>query len=650
MIRFFHQQANPSDPWVELVDTDYVRFSFGVCSFGHGRGGTYQFSIWKISQVAPLPVGRYLLIYDDSIPSGRGSSFARPLFEGVIVEPPTRESSSHEWQYIADSAIDAAERFAFILNGAWAAGPSTGNFITRRVYNLKSRIDADAYLLGAGRDDMTVGEMIEDFILDMRQVLIPALASPSDGSSPVVNAELAGFDYKPGSKVVLADTTPLEAIRGLLDQRYPHFAMTFEPGTGAGRRQIHFHDVLAASTKTITIGDETDTFRPILVDITEVLSGAYTAVEIEGPLNPVREVFDAGSSLTELWTITDENNLTGTANGIADSISGANCSAAWQVTDPAKRALLRWLPTFDFVADPYLSSGTDFNFNYVEVNQPYLVVQWARWPGRTYYVQEVKIDPANGIVRTPAKLALRIKNAGSAPYWELPTSVQLVAAYAGPNISARVPTSGFSGEAFDAYGVQRALVWHDPSFSLGRRNGVPETSVEQVTQYTKLAEAVHKHKSGTARTGTVVGQSIDYSWLALNQNLKLDLLDDAGDPVTTWPLNDKTLYVTDVTYDFNRGMTSLACAKATRDYWIGEVDLIKELLGIQDLEQYEINDPRIFINVNGASFAIPYKPGLNNESIIERQNEIAVDYTAVIPGDQRFGEGGVLPEYLEKQP
>jgi hypothetical protein len=199
-----------------------------------------------------------------------------------------------------------------------------------------------------------------------------------------------------------------------------------------------------------------------------------------------------------------------------------------------------------------------------------------------------KLDVNRGIITAPYHVYKVDSVSGDI---ELPEDVRFVYAHYDQSLTARHPTSGFEGTAFDVAGVETTLQIYDEDFVTGFEQneegvivGEEVTEAARTAQFEKLARNLHEAYRDVIYTGGCTIQGIDYDFLRLNKLINITAVDGDGDPITTgW--EDVRTVLTDVEYDYSQRLTTLTFSGDHLEFIQQDPDILKAMLKIRALQQ-----------------------------------------------------------------
>ena len=552
--------------WLNYAEVDLTaeKIADVKLQISYAHPAKLEFSIYQRQHTVPIPYNSFVIFTDTEY-----GGWSTPLFEGYVAE--AAPTDSNEVRYTCYDATHRAGREIYVMSDSsiWST------VIPRRVYNCKIENDLDKAF--EFESDATVGEILEDLLefayADL--ALINAAPAAIFGGAAYDPADFAAMDMKPQEKVVFEGETLRSAIDRMLSY-YPQYRMLFLPGVWTGLRRWRFFDLHAAPTTTLTLNDFSTGGKHVLsMDLQRSLEGRYTAVKFYGPERTTYALAQVSDlSLDEGWSSQAENIFVQYGNTLATTDVGRK----WQIADEEHRRLAKLLPAD--VAVPIAGGfGSVGNLAYVNTRVPTLLVSW---DGTTYeQVPGISIDWRQGIITAPQNI-YRYNDSSATPYM-LPTHVKFHFAYFDEPYTARYPSSGYAGLAYDHFAVSVEKKIYDESLVVGYEFGYPVTSAERVTQFESLAENIWKTTSDTVHTGAIVLASLDYSFVRLNRRINIAAVDADGATLTTgWESINAIL--TDVEYDFTNRVTTLQFSSDQLEFLQGDPSALKEMLKIKAME------------------------------------------------------------------
>lgn len=517
-----------------------------------------EFIMHCSQQDTPIPQRYEIVMVDPNGVHGDGLlvSLARPIFEGHVHEIQPYESNKVKY-YCYDPTRMAAQEI--ILED-----PLTG--IPRVVYNSSINIAEDDDAAFEFRSNANVGRIVRDILEFHNDELRLMMASPDPeiGALAYRPQDIASWSYRPQEKIVLQNETIRSAVTRML-KYYPAFRMYWLPGYAY--RKWRFFNVLEAEQVTLTLNDFTGGRKVLTMQLEQSLEDRATAVKMEGP--PTR-VLDTASvsdlSLEEMWTQTQENNLLNVGpNAPIETIKEA--CRRWRIADEDKRRIAKWFPTEYYV--PSITIG-GVNVMFRPIRQPILMVTWdngVSWE----LIPDVIIEYGNGIVRTPYRVIKDLESA-TPPKFRKPDDVKFIFAYYDPNstLSVRYPETGFEGTAYDDHGLEFEREIYEEHLATHWQYGNPQTTEQRTVEFAKIAETIHAGSKDTIWTGGCTIEGLDYEWSYLNRRVNFAAVDPAGESLTTgW--EDINAILTDVEYDYENRLTTLAFSGDMQDYFESDV-------------------------------------------------------------------------------
>lgn len=551
--------------WIDYTEVDLTvdKIADVKLDIGYSHPARLSFAMYQAQHTVPIAINAFVIFTDTDY-----GGWSTPLFEGYVAE--ATPADANEIRYTCYDATHRAGKEIYVMSDSsiWST------VIPRRVYNCKVENDLDKAF--EFEDDATVGEILEDLLeyayADL--ALINAAPAAIFGGAAYESTDFSAMTMKPQEKVVFESETIRSALDRMLSY-YPQYRMLFLPGVWHGLRKWRFYDVYAAPEETLTLNSFTGARNVLSLDIQRSLEGRFTAVKFFGPERTTAATAQlSDTSLTKGWSTQAENIFTQYGNTLATTDVGRK----WQITDPAKRRLAKLLPTE--VAVPIAGGfGSIGNLAYVQTRTPTLLVSW---DGSTYeQVQGVTIDWRQGIITVPQNIH-RYNDGAALPY-VLPTHVKFYYAYYDTPYTARYPSSGYAGLAYDHFGISVEKKIYDESLVVGYEFGYPVTSTERTAQFEELAENIWKTTSNTIHTGAIVLDRLDYSFVRLNRRINIAAVDEDGNALTTGWESIRAI-LTDVEYDFTNRITTLTLSSDDLEFLQGDPEALKEILKIRAME------------------------------------------------------------------
>lgn len=559
------REAGGSWTEVDLVAQRIVNLKLDV-SYSHPR--RLSFTALQPQHSLPFTYREGVVFTDETF-----GGFGTPLFEGFIHE--IRPAAANEVHFVAYDATKRASEEVFIQN-APAGSPSA---IPRLVYNCKNPNDEDKAF--ERRENASVGEILGDLLSDNYILLVGLLAAPPPqvGGPAYHPSELDLLDFIPQEKIVFDS----ETLRGGLSRMlayYPGVRLLFHPGHY--RRTWRLVRVKQSPEVVLTLNEFSSTQNPVLtLSLERSLENRWTAVRIFGPERTVGAVAQVGDeSLTPMWSPAEATFLE--ASG--PQAVGPHVGTTWQVSDESKRHLAKLLPAEVLVPTSALrlnSASVSMGLSFARTRRPALV---ASWDGGDHWepIGSIRLDMSNGVVTAPYAVAKQAAD-GS---WSLPDDVRFYFAYYDEPLSARFPSSGFAGSAFDSAGVETELQLYDESLAVGYEYGVPVTTQERVDEFVKLAESLHAAYCDVVHAGGCTLDGLDYQFLNLDRRVHFAAVDADGQPLMTgW--EDAAAILTDVEYDFTQRLTTLQFSSDQLEYMQTDPEQLKRRLKIRPYRTYQ---------------------------------------------------------------
>lgn len=593
------QQSIPSAPgsaptlhmWVNTVELDMAaQFVGGVkLSISYSHPAMLSWTMDQAEHALPITYGDFIAFSDDNY-----GGITTPLFEGWVKE--IQPVEANQIRYIAYDATRRAAEELVVLSDS-AVFPSA---VPRRVYNVKAEADPDKAF--AQLDDADVGTILQDLLeaAYAQLVLINAAPPAAIGTAAYVPADFASLTTKPQSKIVFEGAGLRQAIDQILSY-YPMYRLLFKPGLSTDRRKWRLYDLTQAPEVTFTLNDASGQYIVLSKDLTRSMENRATAIKFFGP-----EQFQNATVSTAAGT------LSGDWLAFAETVFETNGAFAgtedvgrkWQIVDPLKRRMAKRLASA--AAIPSAGGfGPIGNLAFSETRIPTLLVSW---DNLTYdCVPGVTFDYRNGIVTTPQHV-YRYLDGAAAPY-VLPTDVKLIFAYYDTPLTARYPTSGYAGTAYDVFNVQVEKQIPAPDLVTGFEFGVAVSTTERINQFKSLAQELHKAYCDVMYAGGLTLEGLHYEFASLNKRINLTAIDANGGAVTTGWEAAKS-FLTDCEYDFESQLTTLVMSGDHLEYIGADLDALKARLKIEAIEPwYRMGGISASVNVRGASFG--YGEGVN---------------------------------------
>lgn len=561
--------------------------SLGFCdaklTIDYDHPAQLTFTLRQPQHTTPIPPRAAIYLADPTY----GTS--TPIFEGHVdvVNP----MGSNDLAYICYDPTKRAGEEVTIFDAPTFASTRT----PRAIWNCK--LDQDSDYAESRAFDATIGDIIETLLTDPYTTLTAMLAAPDPGGpgGPAYEStDLAALDYVPQDKVVF-ETETLRAGLDRMTDLYPQFRWVF--WMGPSYRKWRLVNVLSSTEKTLTLNDPTAADKVMTLNLERSLEGRKTAVKIVGPHGAINATPQQSTSgLTPQWTSLEQALL----ETSGPAAVGDHVGAKWQITDSTKRHMWNVLADYEYVPTAGMqatgSGGqgvTSLSFAYTKL--PHLIATWDS--GTTWEpVADWKItDMAQGIIQAAAPVAR--KNSGGT--WDLPDDVKLYYSYRTEPLSVRYPTSGFSGSAYDDFGMEVEEVIVDPMLAIGYEWGVPVTDTARKAEYVKLAQARQEAKRDTVYRGTATLDGLMYEYLHLDRSINLAAVDHAGDPIVTgW--EDAKMILSHVEYDLSApgGITTLGFNSNLADYSQMDFETSKAKAKIRPYETAIITTQTISGNFN----------------------------------------------------
>lgn len=581
MALHLYQWNSGSSTWTELnlVSQRLTDFKLTVA---YSHPATLTFTCHQAEHTAPIADGAFLSLTDDDHSAGDNPN--DPVWEGRVAV--RRPVSANQIEYICYDATHRAGNEIFVMSGpTWSATE-----IPRLVYNCS--ITADVDYSHQRSSNAVVSTIIKNLLDDPLTTLRAMFAAPA-AAVGYVSADVAGMDFEPQEKLVFESETLRSALSKMLAM-YPQYRMLFWPGaTATNGRTWRFHNVKSASQVTLTLNDYSGKIV-LSKNLERVVENRYTAIEFYGPPIGVNQTFswEAGDLAPQWTAIAETNFLNGFAAPGTDMVG-----RKWQVTDAAKRRLLRIMPT-EVRMPSQKRDVSDIIWVEVATRLPHIVAYWDKdTPDEVLEpIQAFTIDTINGIIELPRQLYL------TGPR-RLPDEVEFRGAYYDEPLTLRHPTSGFTGTAYTQAGVEVVMRLYDEMLQVGYDliiNNTPSSSSSgssgssssqtlqewRLAQFRKLAEQLIEAYKDVVWTGGATLHGIDYDFLRLNKRVNFAGVDKDGGSLTTgWEAINAIL--TDVEYDYTEKLTTLTFSSDMMEYTQNDPERLKSILKIRAIEYRE---------------------------------------------------------------
>lgn len=540
------------------------------------------FMLHAAHHTKPIKDRSHIILVD----SNYSASLALPVFEGHVWE--ITPKGPFEIEYICYDPTMRARNEITIMSGPHA-DPTV---IPRLVYN--SKIDNDDDRAFELRHHANVGRIIADIMTHAyNELLSNCQAAPPVmvGGDAFELTDLDPLNFVPQEKVTFESEMLGQGLDRLLNY-YPHYRIVFFPGIASTLRKWRFLDVKQAPQVTLTLNKFTDTNKVLSMSLARSIEQRFTAIKFYGPPKTVIDIAyqqddpSTGSvvesGLTKLWTTAAEINFMN-YGPLAPPAAIANCARQWQITDPDKRRLARILPHEIFVpSSEFNVAGTELLFQ--RTREPSFQVTFDN--GNTWWpVNGFTLDCANGIVSVPYAVHIPAPP-GSGFDYKVPDNARFFFAYYDVPLSARYPSSGYTGTAYSVAGLQLERRIYDEQLAVGYESGAGMSQADRTVQYERLAKSWLESTKDIIYTGVVVLQGIQYDFLRLWRRINFAAVDKNGNALTTgWESINAIL--TDVEYNYSDMTTTLTLASDQMEFTQQDPEQIKALLGIKALEAQE---------------------------------------------------------------
>lgn len=547
----------------------------------------------------PIPRLSWVRIWDDAgvDETGAAQSSSNPLFFGRITDV-SPGAHANQVLYVAMDPTYWSAKSVAVLSLPYDVGtiPTAEpqgfvGSVPRLVYNCKNTADDD-YAFEVGHDG-TVGQIMAGLLEYCYQPLYWLDAAPGDGTNAGNGlayelGDLSSMDFIPQQKIVWESLT----IRAALEQLWrhePRFRMLWNPKT----KKWRFHRITQSPTVTLDLNDTgLSNAHPVVgLDIKPSYEDCCTAVSIYGPPSTTSQIFYWDDTMatydtTSLWPISppiviDEYS---TGSGMFQAV----VYQEWQIYDPFQRPGSRVLPDwFQVNVDSYQT---------IALRQPTMQVSWDygdTWIGVSNVWFNFLTGTATFVGNVPYCRLTDSRGQsivpGSTQINFQPVAYRLIWAPYDEPLSVRWPATGYEGTAYDVAGLATEYRIYDESLAIGKEYGIPVTSAERRSQYTKLAAALHETRKDVIYTGNAVLAGIDYSWCRLNKRVNFS---DAAGTTTGWEAINAV--VTDVEYTYgDEPATTITFNANWMELYGEDVAAARERLRIQSFEQQKAEFPTI---------------------------------------------------------
>ena len=549
MTIFVQTRPTPDDRW-----TDFDAVAWGMClrtlTLSYAAPSRLEFYLTANEVTAPIPQNYLIKVWDDVGTDDNGDPLtsSNPLFLGtVITVAPGEHANQVIYRCFDPTYLVAKEVFVMSLPYESDGSPNAAS-VPRLVYNAPPSDDDYAFSVAT---NSTVAQLLSG-LLDYTFHALKA--RDAAGSSLAYEAsDLTAMTYVPQEKIVWESATVRSAVEQVW-RTEPRFRMFFHPASKLWRF-YKLNESPATAVHLNVSGLEVDggghPLYPYPCSSAEVnpsYEDCYTAVSISGPQqlgaaefywDDTLSTFGSGnivpiSTAVNLQTYTD-----------SDGSHNANVYAEWQIVDTTKRAGGKLLRDWTQVATN--------SWQTIAVKQPIFMASWdygASWSP----LSGVVFDYLHGIVRIQGNgwpsvvredaLGHSI-TPGTTQTIFVPNAYKLVWAPYVASLLTRYPTSGYSGTAYDLYGMDRELRIYDETLAIGREFGVAVTSTARRAQFTALCQFLQETRRDVIFTGGIGLIGIDYSWCRLNRRVNIA---DAAGGTTGWEAINAV--VTDVQYTY----------------------------------------------------------------------------------------------------
>lgn len=549
-------QLQTDIPSGSLTDADIT--ALGLANFrlrvGYSHPRELSFTAHAPEHTQPIPIGAFLKFWDDDDDD-------TILFEG-FVETVVSGGESNSVQITALDPTAYISRRYRVHSHAYSGTDPASNSTPRLVCNVTVGNDDD-YMFSRVQG-ATVGDIIGTIAADMAGCFTACNAGETDSD------DLAGLDFIPQEKQVFDNVGPRQAFDQLLALQ-PSWKQLWYPG----ERVWRFGDITAATQTTFTLNHRGESNVVLSLDLRLSLEGRATAIQIYGPRQGIVTVAStADGSLTD---ISDGPLLETYGGGI--EVWGKN---KWQVTDSTKRDCLRLLPSLQEIqVDSYSFIYTRALVlrGYFPANRTRPVAHWRQIPGFWY-------EPSTGVISVaPYANEYESNPRTGEPRYNNPTIVQFIYARQDVPLKVRIPETGFSGEAYDQFGLEVCEDRYEEMLAVSTQPII--TTSTRLAAYGDFATYLHRMKSRPIYAGSVVLDGLKYDFVNLNKRINVTATDEDGDPVTTgWESMQALL--TDVEYDFEELTTTLTVSSDYLDLVGIDPDELKKRLKIRALQQRQL--------------------------------------------------------------
>jgi len=355
---------------------------------------------------APLPEGtRFRIAVSGTL-----------IFEGVCVDHEFSLDPGQEgWNYQCAGLLEEATDVYFAKDGSY-----------RVAYNVGDPSSPD---YDEDREGLTVGEILED-VLDTMSASLP-WTYYTDDESDLSKDALPGLDTNPG-KVVFTRQSVAEIIQSFASRFEPTRAIRFKATSTTWT--IVFQDTRATTTKAISRSNFD--LSPLALNFRRSRRGVYSAVEIQGAAEQ-KEIQDVWipsgtQTITEDWDPTYETGWT-------EALASAN-------PDTYGRVYRNFELSQNNILQCRLSADAP------------IIAFFQRDGGILTLLSWENVEASTGKIRFTRPLVY--DDEGTLTRY----SIWVRYAYRDAPITARFPTSGFSGQAYTDLGLERLKVEYDEDY------------------------------------------------------------------------------------------------------------------------------------------------------------------------------------------